>query len=827
MPGDTPRPFLRQTARLSRRLLGIGGCGVIATLFLWMSCCSLAVADDAPFDLAGPMLEVMVTRGGVGLPLRQVPTLQPGDQIAVRLRSTDLPHAIVVVAFLRGAANPPPKSWFFQGQTWGRPSPVTVRATVPPGAEQAMVLFAPATSGDFDTIVDAVSGQPGAFVRASQSLNETSRERMRLDAYVRAITTANVETPTSLPSLSPMLARSLLIKLDPDCLAKSVEQQAGCLTEGGQGLVLSDGRDASLVQTLTSGVTADLVQQISATPKAGQGYYSPYISSIMDIARLLDGFHTAQYQYIPALTLTDPAQDPVRLMLNTPPSFYNPKSVIVAALPPIVSAKGPAFRSVEPDKAICFAGEGAVVPIEGAPIAFATAFAHDLGLDLHDGQGRSFKIPVVLDPAAGGLVAKRGAAREAAPVHGGTARLVGHWGFDTFEGPEFHLDFNSGAGWQLDARNASALVVGQKPELTLKGEGGNCLNHADLRLSDGRVVPLDVKSRASTTLVLTAPLEGAVPGDAVISLGFRGGTAPVRVPATVFSPLPSVKAFHIHEGDAVAVVQGDHVGQIKALSVSGQRLAPVADGSVPPLPEGLAAFAVPQDLMTSRSGLTLPVEFMLADGRSFTLPEVIEPRRPAAALLSKSVLARRDPTLLPIDVGGNDLAPLGATVTFSIRAITPMTFSKKTVLELTVGDGQTISRLTTQTGLILEDDTTAIAQIDTEKAFDPSTHGQLRYRVTVDGVAGDWQPVTNIVRFPRIRSCDCATGPGGVCHVQGEQLYLIHAIAADAAFQSAVLVPPGLTAGSVTFPSGGGRTALLHLRDRPDDTLQIGIGSPK
>jgi len=823
MPGQ----FLRQASPVDRWLARLGFCGVLAAAILGLACFGRAAGEDARFDLAGPTVEVQVSRGGMALPLRQVPTLQPGDQISVRLVSKDLPHAIVVVAFLRGAANPPPKSWFVLGQTWGRKGPVTLRATVPPGAEQAALFFAPATGGDFDTLVSAVTGRPGAFVRAVQDLNQTSRDRLRLDAYVRAIAALNTDAPKSLKSVSPMLARSLLIKLDAECLAKSVEQQAGCLTEGGQSLVLSDGRGATLVQTLTSGLPADLVQQISSTPKAGLGYYSPYISSIMDIARLLDGFHTAQYQYIPALTLTDASEDQVRLMLNTPPSFYNPKSVIVAALPPVVPAKLPVFQLVEPDKPICFGGDGAVVPVEGVPIAFATQFAHDLSLDLRDGQGRTLKIPVVLDPVAGGLIAKADAAREAANVYAGTARLAGRWGFDRFDGPEVHLDLRSGEGWRLDAQSALALVAGRRAELTLQGEGGNCLSRAELTLPDGRLTPLEVKARATTTLVLAASLEGASAGEGAIRLDFRGGHGPVSLPARIYSPLPALTAFQLHEGDAFALVQSDHVDQIKALLVSGQTLSPVAEPSTTPRPPGQRAFAAPSNALPARAGDKLPVAFMLADGRSFTAEEVVEPHRPVAELISKSVQVRPDPSVLPIRVGGVDVAPLGSTVTFSIKAITPKTFSRKIALEVTVDDGQTVSRLTTLSGLTLEDDTTAIAQIDTEKAFDSSTHGLLKFRVSVDGVEGDWTPVTHLVRFPRIRACDCSTAPNGTCRLQGDNLYLIQTVASDEAFHSAAVIPPGLTTGAVEFPAGDSRTALIRLRDLPGETLQLGIGPQK
>jgi len=45
----------------------------------------------------------------------------------------------------------------------------------------------------------------------------------------------------------------------------------------------------------------------------------------------VDSFRTAQYQYIPALT--SPREDKLVPTLNTAPSFYNPMSVLVVALP--------------------------------------------------------------------------------------------------------------------------------------------------------------------------------------------------------------------------------------------------------------------------------------------------------------------------------------------------------------------------------------------------------------------------------------------------------------------------------------------------------------
>ena len=73
-----------------------------------------------------------------------------------------------------------------------------------------------------------------------------------------------------------------------------------------------------------------LDSEADATPQARGGYYSAYVGAVVDLVRILATTHTAQYQYIPALAL--PKENELNLRLNNPPSFRNPKSVIVVGL---------------------------------------------------------------------------------------------------------------------------------------------------------------------------------------------------------------------------------------------------------------------------------------------------------------------------------------------------------------------------------------------------------------------------------------------------------------------------------------------------------------
>src|ERR1700733_10266293 len=148
-------------------------------------------ADAAPaFDLSGPRVEMKVMRAGKTLPIANVPNLQAGDRLWIHPDFPDSQsvHFLVVVAFLRGATNPPPENWFTKAEAWNKQVReegffVTVRA----GAQQALLFLAPETGGDYGSLRATVRGKPGLFVRASQDLNQASLDRSRLDRYMTEV----------------------------------------------------------------------------------------------------------------------------------------------------------------------------------------------------------------------------------------------------------------------------------------------------------------------------------------------------------------------------------------------------------------------------------------------------------------------------------------------------------------------------------------------------------------------------------------------------------------------------------------------------------------
>src|SRR3974390_515027 len=384
----------------------------------------------------------------------------------------------MIVAFLRGATNPPPDSWFTRVETWNKATREEgVFVTVPEGAEEALVFFAPDTGGAFPTLRSAVRAKPGAFVRAAQDLDQASLDRQRLERYLESVRGVLVRDSDQFKTETTLLARSLNIRLDQQCFDKPSAQQVPCLTQNTDQLVLDDQHSQTMLATLTTGSTSDLMAQVSATPTAHGGYYSAYVGAVVDVARILGTAHTAQFQYIPALAL--PKEDQLHLRLNNPPSFRNPKSVIVVGLPLVRPSPAPPLRALDSTKVYCLDEPSLVLPADGAPLVYATDLAHEVVLHVETKAGRSLDIPVQADPMRGGcFVPKRGEPLTEGELSGD---LRGQWGFGTFQGPHFQLRSSQPSSWVIASKDASALIVGREDTFHLESPDACCVESVTVR----------------------------------------------------------------------------------------------------------------------------------------------------------------------------------------------------------------------------------------------------------------------------------------------------------------------------------------------------------
>lgn len=748
------------------------------------------------FDLTGPRISVHVTRGDKSLPIALVPNLQAGDKLTIHadLPKTQSVKLILVVAFLRGSTNPPPDKWFTELKTWDKKFSEGVTVTVPQEAQQALLFLAPETGGDFSTLKSAVTGRPGTFVRASQDLNEASFEQARIERYVQALQRVPEGSPSELLDHSRKLASTLNLKPNDDCFKKPVDQQTACLRQTGTQLLLDDGHGQTLASMLTTGDSANLIGAVAGTPAAnsgGMGSYSAYVGTVIDVVRLMSGIHTAHFQYIPAIAFPD--ADALNLRLNVAPSFHDPKSVIVVALPAIQSTAAPPLHLRDPNHVSCLLQPDMVLPLEGAPLVFATAFAHDLVLHLNNGatlDGKS-DLPLIPDAFEGGLVAATDPGRRPLPAAIPEARdavaepkpappaapsaklspgksepgqaagdlqitgtLRGMWGFDTFSGVTVPLQRLPGGGWTAAER--SELFAGRANQLRLRADATACTQSVALD-TGGRDLPLQWKQADQPrALDVSLPLEKAAPGSMRLLVHQYGTTNVDKVAVTAYSDKTRLEAAHIHAGDAFATLTGTGLGGVTSLKIAGADYKPTeeqpADG------KSLRLARTPSKDRTQMSaGDRGKADVLLADGRTVSVPYAVDAARPSLSLLSRNI--RLDDTAgLPLALSSKDDLPLNARITLALRSESPARFPRSEKLEVALADGSLKATLSLADGsIVLQDSRTALAYFNPGKTFGPSAFGPLQARaVADDGSTGDWIPLGTLVRTPVITAITCA-----------------------------------------------------------------------
>ena len=796
---------------------GIGPClrwGLCLTVVLMVWGGSL-YADPAAFDLSGPSIEVKVTRAGKTLPIAQVANLAPGDRIWIHpaLPADESVHYLLVAAFLRGSTNPPPENWFFKAEAWTK----NIREegmviTVPAEAKQLLLFLAPDTRGAFSTLRAAVRGKPGAFVRASQDLNQASLDRSRLEKYLSAIKQISQTDPASLHERSTLLAHSLKIKLDQQCFDKPTEEQAPCLTQQTDQLVLDDGNAQSAVSTLASGANADLLGQISSSRLAGGGAYSPYIGAVVDVARIMGNLHTASYQYIPALAL--PEQDQLSLRLNNPPSFRKPMSVLVASLPPVRNAPLPSLHAQEADRVSCLQAPSLVLPVEASSLVFSTDFAHDFVLHMTNQAGKSVDLQATADAAHGGFVVDTHALAAADLPPEVEGKLGGYWGFQPWDGPAFPLQNAHPVKWDVAAKEENQLTVGRENTLHLHANAAACVVQVDVQDQKKQRQKASWKLVKRDELEVKAPLPDGAPGTVTVFVQQYGSAPPDEVRLQAYAQSGQLDEFTISTGDSQGVLTGTRLDEVASLDFSGLHFVPAGQAHLDQKDElylsAANAFAGPLSGQESSAHATLK------DGRVLDLPAKVEPPSPKVTLVSKSLQTTPGSNPSALRLSNRDDLPQDQRLTFFVKAVKPATFPNNLKIEVATPEEVSHVSLSLADGsLMLQDSRTVRATLDPLKSFGPSAFGPLRFRPVVNGLRGNWQPLANLVRLPALKEIRCPDSPERQCALLGTELFLIDSVAADGSFTNKVSVPEGFAGSSLSVPRPNGTLLYLKLRDDP------------
>jgi hypothetical protein len=789
-------------------------------LLSYLLLASTGLRADAPaFDLMGPKVDVHVKRGEVTLPISQVPFLQAGDRLWVHpdLPESQSAHYVLIVAFLRGSTNPPPPEWFTRVETWNRQvRDEGVFVTVPAEAQQALVFLAPETGGDFSTLRAAVRGRPGAFVRATQDLQAASLDRMRLDAYLAEVKSTSITDPKLLKERAENLARSLGIRVDQQCFDKPTDQQAPCLVQHTDGLVLDDSGTESMVTQLANGAAGDLMNQLSFSNLAGAGSFSPYVGAILDTARILSSLHTAHFQYIPALAL--PTADTLNLRLNVPPSFRDPKSVVVVALPPVSPVKPPPLHGLNAEEKYCAQKPNLVLEAEGAPLVFSTQLAYNLTLHIEtqmNGKSAPVDLAVKADPARGGLTLE--SPTPALGTGDMTAVLRGKWGFDDWEGPRFHLFAAQPGKWTLEPGDQSALVVGREDTLHLNDDCSVCVDRVEAQPESGNAMKLTWKSPKPESLHVAVPLKDAAPGPLTLEIFQFGLKEPDRLSLKAYAEAASLDRLTLNAGDQTALLRGKRLDEVAKAELEGIELKPQKLSRVQDFDQlAMVGDGFASNLDPAKS---YEAKVQLVDGRELKVPVTVESPRPRIELLNKGVQAEdASATPSPVHLGSADDLPVDGRLVFFIRSRVPTNFPRDEKVEVAAVDGSFHTVLSlADSSLMLEDARTAMGTVDPLPRFGASAFGPIEVRVlSPTGVTGDWLPLGTLVRVPGFKDLRCPRATAKPCTLTGTNLFLASSISVTPDINNSTDVPPDFTGTQLSVPHPANGVLYLWLRDDPE-----------
>jgi hypothetical protein len=623
-----------------------------------------------------------------------------------------------------------------------------------------------------------------------------------------------------------MAARSLGIKINESCFEKPAEEQASCLSQNSEGMVLDDANAQSLVGQLVNGSTLDLMNAISSTAMAGGGAYSPYVGAVVDMAKILSSLHTAHFQYIPALAL--PRADSLNLRLNMPPSFRNPMSVVVVALPPIGAARPEPLHPVNPEEDFCALKPGLVLPAEGAPLVFATELAHDLVLHVEphdanlDAKGQEVDIPLAVDAERGGLIP--GEKIPSLPDGELRAEVRGKWGFDDWEGPQFQLVTAQPGKWSVNAADRSALVVGRDDTIELDGETSDCVEKVTATIDEGPTIPLTWKSPKPDELEVTIPLKERGPGPVNLEVDEFGLAKPDRVKMVAYAAAASLDGLNLNSGDKTALLRGTRLDEVAKAQVDGISFTPSSLNRVENLDQ------LQMDAAGSTVGLEAGKPYValvdLKDGRTLKAPVTVELPRPKVTLLSEGV-QEDAATPSPVAMSRPDDLPVDGRLVFFLKSEVPAEFPRDEKVEVAAADSSFHTTLGLSDGsLMLEDAHTAVANLEPLARFGSSAFGPVRVRaISADGAAGDWVPLGTLVRIPGFKELRCPRAAAKPCLLSGTDLFLATSFSATATFEKPVSVPPEFTGTELVVPHPVKGALYLKLRDDPasQETLTLPV----
>jgi phage tail protein X len=360
------------------------------------------------------------------------------------------------------------------------------------------------------------------------------------------------------------------------------------------------------------------------------------------------------------------------------------------------------------------------------------------------------------------------------------------------------------------------LIVGRPRTVHLRADSVSCVEAVMLRDADGRELRADWKPVMPDGLEIVLPLQSVQPGSASMLVSQYGAKPAQPVALRIFAEAGRLDRFTIHSGDTQGLLKGTRLDKVASLSISGIELVPGELSTRQGIDELPLLVKDPASIPSLKQNETAAAQVTLRDGRVLSVPAAVEAPRPRVTLLNKSVQPSRSSIEGNIQLTDPDLLPQDSKLVFSLRAASPPAFAQNASIEVGTADAAAVSTLSLGNGaLTLENRQVAVATLEPAKSLGRSSFGPLQFRVLVDGLAGEWQPLATLVRLPQLKELKCPGTADLACKLSGSDLFLLDSVSGNERFENAVKVPDGFLGNALPVPHPESGRLYVRLRDEP------------
>ena len=217
--------------------------------------------------------------------------------------------------------------------------------------------------------------------------------------------------------------------------------------------------------------------------------------------------------------------------------------------------------------------------------------------------------------------------------------LRGRWGFDSFEGPAFHLQNSHAAKWVVPAADQSALIVGRDDVLHVESDAASCVEHvSDQIRTSRRKSNLPGNALKPNELEIHVPLKDAPAGPLKLAIRQYGRTTPDEVSLHAYTQAATTGHFQDQCGRSARGADWNASRPGEWFRTQGHSLRSGQAARAPGKKTNcswLPSQAPPPAALQPEEKLTARVD--LKDGRILDLQTTVEPPRPKVDLISKNV----------------------------------------------------------------------------------------------------------------------------------------------------------------------------------------------